>query len=235
MRVVSSVMIWGLWLIAELLLGYDVLLINMQSRIGLTGCTVGAGEISQLSSCAPLLPPLALTVPTGGPLFSNGLLVLLLAVVIGLPAWIIVPNLARRRGASARRALLVTSLPASVCALLAIVPLLIRYPVLTATETCFWSPQIPNQPVADPSCWFGGSAQMMAIFSLAFLPLLATCLFTIPTWVMGLTETDRQQRWRWYFAVLYLSPFAVTLYGLFGGKARLSARTPAPTPVSSSE
>ena len=226
----------GLWLIAELLLGYDVLLVNMQSRIGLTGCTVGTGEISQLSSCAPVLPPLTLTVPTGGPLFSNGLLVLLLAILIGLPAWIVVPDLARRRGASARLALLITSLPASVCAILAIVPLLIRYPVLTTTETCFWSPQYPGpHPAIDPSCTFGGMAQVMAIFSVAFLPLLAACLFTIPAWVMGLAETDRQQRWRWYFAVLFLSPFAVTLYGLFGGKAWLSARTPAPTPVSSSE
>lgn len=230
MRVVSSVMIWGLWLIAELLLGYDVLLINMQSQIGLTGCTVGTGEISQLPSCAPLLPPLTLTVPTGGPLFSNGLLVLLLAILVGLPAWITGPNLARRWGASARLALLITSAPASVCAAFSVVSLLIRYPVLTATETCFWQPQLPNQPVADPWCTFGGSAQMMAIFSVAFLPLLATCLFTIPAWVMGLTETDRQQRWRWYFAVLFLSPFAATLYGLFGG----NSQPPAPTPAAAS-
>jgi len=119
-----------------------------------------------------------------------------------------------------------------MCAILAIVPLLVRYPVLTATETCFWSPQVPNQPVADPSCWFGGTAQVMAIVSVAFLPLVATVIFTIPAWVMGLTETDRQQRWRWYFAVLFLSPFAATLYGLFGGKAQPRPPAPVPEPMS---
>jgi hypothetical protein len=227
-RIVSisnRVLIWSLGIIAELLLVYDALLVNMQSYAGFTGCNVGSG--ADLYSCAPVFPPLLLTVPTGGLLFSDGLLVLLLAILIGLPAWILAPKLARRRGASARMALLITSLPASVSAALALVCVLVRYPVLAATETCFWAQQAPGQVAADPACNYGGAAQLFAIVSVAFLPLLATCLFTVPAWVMGLAETDHQQRWGWYFAVLYLSPIAATLYGLFGGHARLPAPTPA--------
>ncbi|HEX8995189.1 MAG TPA: hypothetical protein VF812_04100 [Ktedonobacterales bacterium] len=229
MRSVSSVTVWGLGLIAELLLIYDVLLINMQARDWFTGCTVGPG--ADIYPCTPLLPPLLVTVPTSGPIFLNGLLALLLALFVGLPAWILGPTLARRRGASARVALLITSLPATACAVGALVSLFARYPVLSATETCFWQPQISGQLAADPACMYGDQATMFAILGVAFQPLLAACVLTIPAWVMGLTETDRHQRWRWYFGVLFFSPFAATLYGLCGRHLQPAKPASAPAPA----
>lgn len=229
MRTVKSVLVWSLGIIAELLLMYDVLLVNMQSYTGFTGCNVGSG--ADLYSCAPVLPQLMLAVPTGSPFFSNGFIVLLLAILIGLPAWILGPKLARSRDAWASVTLLIISLPASVSAVLSLVCVLVRYPVLASTETCFWLQQPPGQPAAGPACNYGALAQIFATVSVAFLPLLATCLLTIPAWVMGLNEAERQQRWRWYFAMLFLSPVAVTLYGLFGEHARQSAPTSASVPL----
>lgn len=226
MRRVSGVMVWGLALIAELLLVYDLLLINMGSLTWFPNCGVGSGPDPY--PCAPFLPPLTLTVPTIGPLLSNGLLVLLLALLIGLPAWIIGPKLAYRRGATARTPLLIASLPASACAILAVVSVLARYPILFATETCVLAPQPPNQPAADPWCMYGFMAVVFAILGVASLPLLAACLLTLPLWVMGLTETDRQQRWGWFIAVLFFSPVATALYGLFGGSGK-GAQPPALT------
>lgn len=226
MRRASGVGIWGLALTAELLLMYDLLLINMGSLTWFPDCGVGSGPDPY--PCTPFLPPLTLTVPTGAALFSNGLLILLLALLMGLPAWIIGPKLARRRGASARTPILIASLPASACAILAAISVLARYPVLAATETCFWPPQPPNQPAADPPCMYGYMAVVLAILGVAALPLLATCILSIPAWVMGLAEADGQQRWGWFIAVLFFSPVATALYGLFGGSGK-GAQPPALT------
>lgn len=231
MRRNSSVVIWGLALTAELLLMYGLLVVNMGSRAWFPNCGVGSGPDPY--PCTPVLATLALTVPSGGPLFSNGLLILLLALLMGLPAWIIGPKLARRRGASARAPILIASLPASACAILAAISVLARYPVLAATETCFWPPQPPNQPAADPPCMYGYMAVILAILGVAALPLLATCILTLPAWVMGLTEADGQQRWGWFVAVLFFSPVAATLYGLFGGSGR-GVQHPAPTTAAGS-
>lgn len=235
MRRASSVVVWGLALIAEALLIYDILLVNMQIPTMFAieptaGCVDFSGAFDALGnpqSCAPLLPLPTFTVPAAGPLFSNGLLVLLLAVLLGLPVWIAGPILARRRGGSAGAALLSSSVPASLFAALCLISLMVRYRALTATETCFWQPYISG-PVADPACTTGWPAVMLALVSVASLPLLATWFLTVPVWVMALVETSLRRQWRWLVAVLFLSPLAATLYGLFGGSGK-GAQHPAPT------
>ena len=210
----SVIVVWGAGVVSELLLVYDLLLLNTQTRDLFPNCHIGSG--SDLQLCTPPFPHLAITVPASDPIFSNGFLVLLLAILIGLPAWIVGPILAQRWGAFARAALLIVSIPASACAVFSLVSLAIRYPVFTASETCFWSPPVPNQPVADPYCTFGAMAPLMAVFGVAFFPLLASLFLTIPAWVMALAETSRRQRWGWFVAVLYGSPIAAMLYGLLG-------------------
>lgn len=131
------------------------MLLNTQTRDMFLNCHIGSG--SDLQLCTPPFPQFAITVPAGGPLFSNGFLILLLALLIGLPAWIAGPILAQRWGAFARVALLIVSIPASACAVISLVSLAIRYPVFTASETCFWSPlsptSLPPTRIAPTAPW----------------------------------------------------------------------------------
>jgi len=226
----SVIVVWGAGVVSELLLVYDLLLLNTQTRDMFPNCQIVSG--SNVQPCTPPFPQLAITLPASGPIFSNGLLVLPLAILIGLPALIAGPILARHWGAFARAALLIVSIPASACVVLSLVSLAIRYPVFAASETCFWNPPVPNEPVGDPSCTFGAMAPMMAVFGVAFFPLLASLFLTMPAWVMALTETSYRQRRGWFVAVLYASPIAAMLYGLLGAWSLPASALEAPADLS---
>src|SRR5258708_37058920 len=80
--------------------------------------TFGYGASSSCTSygdnpppCTPTLQQVLITNPlAGGPLFLPGLMIVLLAILIALPAWIGTPILPHRRGASARTAILIVYL-----------------------------------------------------------------------------------------------------------------------------
>lgn len=161
----------------------------------------------------------------GGTLFSAGLMVLLLAILFGLPAWIASPILALRRGSSARAAILVVSIIASAFVIVRLVAILLSSPALSTPATCLGSSD------AGQSCFYGILAKLVALLGIGFAPLVVSLFLCVPAWVMALTKTIRRKRWGWFVAVLFLSPIAAMLYGFFGAQSQPSVASPAQTLV----
>lgn len=208
----NRVVIWVLGVISGVLLFVSVM-----------GVGLGAGGYGASASCSsPGLDPTPCT-PTlqqvyvgeflrlDGPLPSVALL-LLLAILIGLPAWISSPILAQRRESSSRAAILIVSIIASAFVVVSIVSVFIS-PAFATPETCI--------APADPQiCFYGAQATLVAVLGIGLPALLMSTLLGTPAWVMALTETARHQRWRWFVAVLLFSPIAAMLYGFLGGRRR---------------
>lgn len=158
----------------------------------------------------------------GGVLFSAGLKVLLLAILIGLPAWIASPILAQRRESSARIAILIVSIISSAFVIIRLVTSLTS-PMLSTPATCL------GYIAASQQCFYGDLAKLVALLGIGFAPVLASLFMGMPAWVMALTETTLRKRWGWFVAVLFFSPIAAMLYGLFGSQPHPPIAPPAST------
>jgi hypothetical protein len=152
----------------------------------------------------------------GNPLFWVGLVLVLLAVLIGLPAWIGGPILAQRRGSSSRMAILIVALLAIALGIvyLAFVAVGLLVPAFATPETCIGSTDF------GAPCFSGGWAKLVALLGMGFPPLLYSLLLGMPAWVMALTETTRRKLWGWFVVVLLCSPIGALLYGLRGTGAQ---------------
>lgn len=206
----NRVVVWVLGVISGVLLFFSVM-----------SLTLGAGGYGASSSCSSPGPDPAPCTPTlqqvyvgeslrwDGPL-SAILIFLLLAILIGLPAWIGSPILAQRRGSSSRAAILIVSIIASAFLIVSVVSLFIS-PAFATPETCLAS--------SDPQiCFYGAQATLVAALGIGLPLLLMSLLIGMPAWVMALTETARHRRWRWFVVVLLFSPIAAMLYGFLGGR-----------------
>src|SRR5258708_39723085 len=150
-------------------------------------------------------------------------MLVLLAILIGLPAWIGGPILAQRRGASSRTAILIVAIIASALGIVGLVAVVLISPALATPETCISSTG-PGFP-----CFSGGQAKLVALLGIGFGPLLASLLMGMPAWVMALTETTRRKHWGWFVVVLLFSPIAAMLYGFLGAQPHPPAGSPAST------
>ncbi len=217
----NRVVVWVLGVISGVLLVYSVLTLS-GSGYGMTSGCVSYG--SNPAPCTPTMQTLTVGSPFSlNPMDSAGLAVLLLAILIGLPAWIGSPILARRRGSSSRAAILIVSVIASAFVILSIVSPIVFSPALTSQETC-----VGSGGFGEP-CFTGASATVVALLGIGLKPLIASIALGMPAWVMALTETARQRRWGWFVAVLLFSPFTAMLYGFLGGRSQ----PPAPVAESS--
>jgi hypothetical protein len=172
--------------------------------------------------CTPTLHQVLIQNPLAGhPVFFPGLMLVLLALLIGLPAWIGGPILAQRRSSSSRTAILVVSIIASAFGIVALGAVVLLSPALATPETCIGSTG-PGFP-----CFSGGQAKLVALLGIGFAPLLASLLMGMPAWVMALTETTRRKQWGWFVVVLLFSPIGALLYGFLGAQPHSPAVPPA--------
>ncbi len=172
--------------------------------------------------CTPTLQQVLINNPlAGGPLFLPGLMIVLLAILIGLPAWIGGTILAQRRGASSRTAILIVSILASALGIVGLVAVVLISPALATPETCI------NSTAPGFPCFYGGQAKLVALLGIGFGPLLASLLMGMPAWVMALTETTRRKLWGWFVVVLLVSPIGAMLYGFLGAQPHPPAGSPA--------
>jgi hypothetical protein len=163
--------------------------------------------------CTPTLQQVVINNPlAGGPLFLPGLIIVLLAIPTGLPAWIVGPILAQRRGASSRTAILIVAIIASALGIVSLVAIVLISPALATPETCI------SSTGPGSLCFSGGQAKLVALLGIGFGPLLASLLVGMPAWVMALTETTRRTQWGWFIVVLLVSPIGAMLYGFLGAQ-----------------
>ncbi len=212
----NRVAVWILGAISGIMLFFGLVMIS----------GVGIGSNSDCTSygtnpppCTPILQQITIAYPLGG----GALTFLLLAILIGLPAWIASPILAQRRGSSARTVILIVSIIASAFMVVSLITPFVSSPALTSPQTCL--------ALAGPSqtCYYGDQAKLAALIGIGIAPLLASLLLGLPAYVMALTETARRKRWGWFAAVLVFSPIAAMLYGFFGAQPHLPVAPPAPT------
>jgi hypothetical protein len=144
-------------------------------------------------------------------------MLVLLAILIGLPAWIGGPILAQQRGSSSRTAMLIVAILASAVGIVGLVAVLVLSPALATPETCI-NPIGPDAP-----CFHGGQAKLVALLGIGLEPLLASLILGMPAWVMALTETTRRKLWGWFAVVLLFSPIAAMLYGFLGPQPQPTA------------
>jgi hypothetical protein len=218
---VNRVAVWILGTISGIILFFGIVSVG----------TIGYGASSSCSSygdnpppCTPTLQQVIITNPlAGGPLFLPGLMLVLLAILIGLPAWIGGPILAQRRGSSSRTAILIVSILASALGIVGLVAVALISPALATPETCI------NSTGPGSLCFSGGQAKLVALLGIGFGPLLASLLVGMPAWVMALTETTRRKLWGWFVVVLLVSPIGAILYGFLGVQPHPPAVPPAST------
>ncbi|MGZ3682051.1 MAG: hypothetical protein ACXVDI_26125, partial [Ktedonobacterales bacterium] len=219
---VNRVAVWILGTVSGILLVFGAMIVSAHGGYGASSSCATYGP--SLQPCTPTLQYITLLNPLGGgALSSAGLMLLLLAILIGLPAWIASPILAQRRGSSARTAILIVSIIASAFVIVSLVVPSLSSPALSTPATCLGSGG------AGQPCVYGGPAKVVALLGIGFAPLLASLLMGMPAWVMALTETTRRKRWGWFVAVLFFSPIAAMLYGFFGIQSHASEAPPAPT------
>lgn len=174
--------------------------------------------------CTPTLQQVIIANPlAGSPRFSYGLTIVLLAILIGLPAWIGGTILAQRRGSSSRTAILIVSIIASALGIVGLVSVPLTSPALATPETCI------SSTGPGSLCFYGGQATLVALLGIGSGPLLASLLLGMPAWAMALTETMHRKLWGWFVVVLLFSPIAAMLYGFLGAQPHPSAGSPAST------
>ena len=216
---VNRAAVWILGTISGLILVYGISLVSF-TGFGISRSCASTGV--NPAPCTPVLQQAVVDSPLVNPLVWVGLVVVLLAALIGLPAWIGGPISAERRGSSSRTANLVVSIVASALFLVTLLTTFVLSPALATPETCI-SSTAPDFP-----CFYGVQAKLVAVFGVSFGMVRASLLIGVPAWVMALTETGRHRRWEWFAAVLLLSPFAAMLYAFFGGQQRPPAAAVAP-------
>ncbi|MGO8950097.1 MAG: hypothetical protein ACLQUY_21060 [Ktedonobacterales bacterium] len=206
----NRVAVWILGSISGIILFFGIFSFSVFGYGATSGCT-SYGD--NPPPCTPTLQQVVIGNPlAGSPGFSSGLMIVLLAILIGLPAWIGGTILAQRRGSSSRTAILIVSVLASALGIVSLVSVFLTTPALATPETCINSTS-PGSP-----CFYGGPAKLVALLGIGFAPLLASLLIGMPAWVMALTETTRRKQWGWFVAVLLVSPIGAMLYGFLGAQ-----------------
>jgi hypothetical protein len=220
---VNRAAVWILGTISGIILFYGISISAIGFGYGASSSCVSYGN--NPPPCTPTLQQVLIKNPLAGDLFFlPGLMIVLLAILIGLPAWIGGPILAQRRGSSSRTAILIVAILASALGIVGLAAVGITSPALRTPETCIGSTG-PGFP-----CFYGGQAKLVALLGIGFGPLLASLLLGLPAWVMALTETTRRKLWGWFVVVLLCSPIAAMLYGFLGAGAQ--PRPPAGSPAS---
>ena len=217
----NRVAIWIFGTVSGILLVFGVMIVSAHGGYGASSSCGSDGPNPQ--PCTPTLQYITLNPLGGGGFFSAGLMVLLLAILIGLPAWIASPILAQRRSSSARTAILIVSIIASALVIVSLAVPLFSSPALSTPATCLGSSG------AGQPCIYGAAAKLVAVLGIGLGPLVASLFMGMPAWVMALTETSRRKRWGWFVAVLFFSPIAAMLYGFFGARSHPSDAPHAPT------
>lgn len=215
----NRVVVWILGVISGVILFYGLVMFGLMA--GGYGVSSGCSS-SGLNPppCTPTLQQVTVGGSLGGGGAASGLPLLLLAILIGLPAWIGSPILAQRRGSSSRTAILIVSILASALAIVSVASAFFS-PALATPETCIG-------PANPPMCFYGSQATLVALAGIGLPPLLVALLAGMPAWVMGLTETARRGRWGWFTAILLCSPIAAMLYGFLGARREPPAAAPTP-------
>ena len=222
----NRIVVWILGIIS------GVLLLNGALMTGITGYGASSGCVTQgltPQPCTPVLQQITIDPSMSDGQLSGGLVILLLAILIGLPAWVGSPILAQRRGSSARTAILVVAIIASALLIVSLVIPVLSSPALATPETCLGS----GGPGATSICFYGSQAKLVALLGIGVPPVLMAVFIGMPAWVMALTETAIRKRWGWFVAVLFLSPIAAMLYGFRGAQPRPTAAPPTPVAATS--
>ena len=221
MRVATTrAAVWVLGSISGLLLTFGVFALSLESGYGVSS---SCASVEGAPPCTPAVDSITVSLPPHAPVLAFAGVLLLLAVLIGLPAWIAAPILAERRGASGTTAILVISIISTALLLVTIFSVVVLSPALTSPKTCL------NGAGGDgfqQTCVTGSQAVWLAVLGIGLAPVLSAFAICLPAWTMALTRTVRGRRWGWLSAVLLLSPLALVLFGFLG-----SERRPAPTPV----
>ena len=199
----NRVAVWILATISGLLLVYGCLLFSFSAD----GYGAGSGcvNVEGAPPCTPVLDTVGVSLPPHGPFLVAAGMFVLAAVIIGLPAWIASPLLAARRGASSKTPILVVSLVATALVAVAVY-IVLTSPALASPKTC----------VNNAGCVTGAMAPLVAVLGIGLGPLLTAQLANLPAWVMALVRTSHSRQWRWFVAILLLSPVACAVYGLLG-------------------
>jgi hypothetical protein len=222
---VNRVASWILGTISGLLLAFGALSFALLG----TGYGMSASCASTDGQpCTPVVQQAYVSLPSLSGPGSFVVIVVLLAILIGLPAWIATPVLAIRRGSSARTAILIVAIIATALLIVSVV-------VIPLTSEVFRAPQVCINGAADAEggqlCFTGATAFWVALLGVAWGPIATSLLIGAPAWVMALTQTARWRQWGWFTAALLLSPIAALLYAFFGAGRPPASAAPASPPA----
>jgi hypothetical protein len=203
---------WILGSISGVFLAMGVQTLGLSASYGASSSctTVGDGP-----PCTPTLAAVALSFPPQGPMLAIGAMLMLLAVLIGLPAWIASPILAERRGATGKTPIIVVSVLATALLVVTLVSVSVFSPALRTPQTCF---------NGIGPCVTGPEARLVALVGIGLMPIVSALLVGMPAWTMGLVQTARSRHWGWFAAIAMLSPVATLLYGVVGPQGRRAAQ-----------
>lgn len=217
---------WILGSISGLLLALLVIL-SPATMIGGYG-TGGSCVSSNGGPCTPTIDQVTVTLPQLNGPAAAAMALAILAILIGLPAWIATPILALRRGSSARTAILIVAVIASAILLVSVLLLTTSSSeVLSAPQVCLSG----SNSFQAQTCYTGDQAYWVALVGIAWGPISLALLLGAPAWVMTLTQTARLRQWGWFVFALFLSPIAALLYAFFGSGKPASAAPITPTPA----
>lgn len=224
---VNRVTTWILGTISGLLLAFVALALTVRAG----GYGVSAGCVSTTDQpCTPIVQQVSVSLPWATAMATFPSVLLLLAILIGLPAWIATPILAIRRGSSARAAILVVSVIATALLIVSAVTIPLSSEVFSAPEVCLASNAMSATSSMSmdqaQTCFTGQQAFWVALIGVSWGPIALTLIMSMPAWVMTLTQTARWRQWGWFVAALLFSPVAALLYAFFG-----AGRPTPPAPV----
>lgn len=216
----NRVATWILGSISGLLLAFGALSFTLMGAVyGMSAsCASTDGQ-----PCTPVLQQAYVSLPTLSGPATFALIVLALAILIGLPAWIATPILATRRGSSARTAILIVAIIATAL-------LLVGAVVVPLTSQVFSAPQVCLNGIVGPggqTCFRGVQAFWVALLGVSWGPIATSLVLGMPAWVMTLTQTARWRQWGWFVAALLFSPVAALLYAFLGAGRPPTSAAPA--------
>jgi hypothetical protein len=215
---------WILGSISGLLLVFGAL------SFALLGSTYGMSASCASTDgqpCTPVLQQAIVSLPSLSGPGTFALIVVLLAVLIGLPAWIATPILAIRRGSSARTVILIVAVIATALLIIGVVVIPLSSEVFSAPQVCLNG---TGGAGSDQLCFTGTLAFWVALLGIGWGPIATSLALGMPAWVMTLTQTARWRQWGWFTAALLFSPIAALLYAFLG-----AGRPPAPAAPASPE
>ena len=215
----SVLLVYGCWMFAGASGGYG--------WSGAGSCVApGVRCTTEVQQAIVNLPGLWMYTRPGGGMLA--LILITLAVLIGLAAWIGEPVRALKRGSSSRTAILILAL-LTTALLIASVVISLRGAglVLNAPEVCIggWGVSIYE---GAPNCYVGAHAYWLGVLGVTWPGITASLLLTTPVWVMTLTLTARLKQWGWFVAVFLFSPIAALLYACFGAGRPATPASAAP-------